>query len=198
MRRSLPATLLAAALSTAVTGCSTGGSSEPTAQAKPKAPASQPTAKPSPKRNVGPLALGKVHRWGGKDEKGNRIVGTVTAVAYRQPASEVDLPQEVSDFDKPDWVVLEVKGCVGADSATVSFSQAPWALRFDDDTRLNSPQITGDGTAKPEYPVDAVKVKAGDCLRGKITFSVERGSRPIEAIYGRGEDDPVEWAIPKA
>jgi len=58
-------------------------------------------------------------------------------------------------------------------------------------------RLGGSGVPKPEYPSDATAVKPGSCLRGNITYSVERGTRPDQVIYGVEGRDPVEWTIPK-
>jgi hypothetical protein len=80
----------------------------------------------------------------------------------------------------------------------VTTSQEPWALGFPDYTRIQAPFVNGEGVPKPEYPIGSTAVKAGTCLRGKITFSMERGTRPNQIIYGPEGRDPVEWTVPKA
>jgi hypothetical protein len=194
MRR---ATLAAALLTTlAVTSCSSGDGGTATgkeANAKTSAPAS-----PTAQREDGPLKLGQAHHWTGKSTDGKRVSGTVVAIAYMHPDPRIDLPAETSDYDNPDWVSLEVKGCIDKDSATTGFSQEPWALAFPDSTRIAAPLISGSGTAKPEYSVQGAVVKPGDCLRGKITFSVEHGTRPSRIIWGPTDQRPAEWVVPKA
>ena len=192
MRRT---TLVAAALlsTIALAGCSNSTSDEPAGDAKPsRKPASQ-----TPTQDPGPLKIGQTHHWRDKGQNEERLSGTVTVLAYTQPSTQVDLPDEVADYDNPDWAVLEVKGCIDKDSGTSGFSQEPWALSFPDDTRVNAPLISGSGTAKPEYSVDGAVVKPGDCLRGKITFSVEHGTRPARILYGPADAAPAEWAVPK-
>lgn len=195
MRRTILATALLTTL--AVAGCSTSGS-EKTADTKPSRKTSEQTS-PSPKQaDEGRLKLGQVHHWSDHGENGKQISGTVTAIAYTQPDPGIDLAADISDYDNPDWVALEVKGCIDKDSATGGFSQEPWALAFRDDTRIDAPLISGSGTAKPEYSTQGTIVKPGDCLRGKITFSVEHGTRPTRIVWGPADMDPAEWAIPEA
>lgn len=92
-----------------------------------------------------------------------------------------------------------MKVCADAKSSSVLVAQDPWALGFSDDTRLQAPLISGGGVPEPEYPTgDGALVKAGTCLRGKITFSLEHGARPATAMYAPEGMDPIEWAIPKA
>ncbi|MEU2734684.1 hypothetical protein ABZ656_04315 [Streptomyces sp. NPDC007095] len=192
-RRAAVAALLVAAT---VTACSSNSAddkaqSKPTKAAASKAPA---TATPAP----GPLKFGSQWRWSDTDDDGKPISGTTTVLSYTQPAKDVDLTKEVSDFAHPVWSVLEVKVCVAAKSSPVTVSQGPWALGFPDDTRLDSPNISGSGVPKPEYASNGATVNAGSCLRGKITYSVERGTRPDRIVYGSAGRDTVEWAVPKA
>ncbi|MFF1843063.1 hypothetical protein ACFVW9_15120 [Streptomyces sp. NPDC058217] len=186
--------LLALAVLTA--GCSNNGSDNK-AQTKPiKATSTKAPTKATP--TPGPLQFGSGSHWSDTDDDGRPISGTTTVLSYTQPAKDVDLPDEAADFKDPVWAVLEVKVCVGAKSSAVAVSQAPWALGFRDDTRLNAPNISGSGVAKPEYATDGATVNPDSCLRGKITYSVERGTRPDRIVYGATGRDTVEWAIPKA
>lgn len=192
MRRTILAAALLATLT--VTGCSNNGDTEATEENK---PSRKPAASPSPSKEEGPLKLGEAHHWSDKDENGAAVSGTVTAIAYTQPDPRIDMTGAASDYENPDWVSLEVKGCIDKNSATSGFSQEPWSLGFPDDTRVNAPLISGYGTAKPEYSVQGAAVKPGGCLRGKITFSVEGGTRPTLIIWAPVDKDPVEWAVPK-
>lgn len=126
------------------------------------------------------------------------ISGTATVLSYAQPAKDVDLTKEASDFAHPVWSVLEVKVCVAAKSSPVTVSQGPRALGFPDDTRLDAPNVSGSGVPKPEYAGNGATVNAGSHLRGKITYLVERGTRPDRIVYGAAGRDTVEWAVPKA
>ncbi|WP_225638865.1 hypothetical protein [Streptomyces solaniscabiei] len=198
IRRTACVALLVAA---SATGCSNdpGGNRAPTTTTPQSSEA--PTASAAAKGNTesGPLKLGVGHQWTDTDYDGSPLSGTTTAISYTQPATGVDLPDEVSDFENPVWAILEVKVCAGKDSSTLNVSQGPWALGFPDDTRLQAPGTSGSGVPKPEYPTgDGALVKAGTCLRGKITFSVEEGTRPNEIIYAPEGKDPVEWAVSKA
>lgn len=76
--------------------------------------------------------------------------------------------------------------------------RAHGSLGFPDDTRLDAPGISGGGVPKPEYPVDGARVKAGICLRGKTTFSVDKRTRPTLVIYAPEGRDPIERAVPTA
>ncbi|MFE2670715.1 hypothetical protein [Streptomyces mirabilis] len=195
-RRAACAALLIAATATA---CSSSSHDKaPAATGQPaKAPA--PSAAATHKANTGQLKLGAGHHWTDTDTDGSHIGGTTTAISYTQPTTEVDLPNEAADFKNPVWAILEVKVCADQDSSSVLVAQDPWALGFPDDTRLQAPSLNGSGVPKPEYPTgDGALVKAGTCLRGKITFSLEKGTRPNQIIYAPEGKDPVEWAAPKA
>ncbi|MFD7185503.1 hypothetical protein ACFV90_36775 [Streptomyces sp. NPDC059904] len=180
----------------ALTACSSDSSTTPAAT---KQSTTAPTGSSDAKGKPGaPLTLGKGTRWSDTDTDGTHISGTTTALSYTQPV-KVDLPDDVADFKNPAWAVLEVKVCTDSKSATVSVSQDPWALGFPDDTRLNAPLVSGAGVPKPEYPIgDGGRITAGTCLRGKITFSLERGKRPDTVVYAPEGRDPIEWAVPKA
>ncbi|WP_372350915.1 hypothetical protein [Streptomyces sp. KL116D] len=176
------------------TGCSSNAPRPAAAPEASKRPAASPAAKTKPR---GPLKLGKGHHWSDTDNDGSHISGTTTALTYTQPVS-VDLPAEAADFKNPTWAVLEVKVCADSTSTTVLVAQDPWALGFPDDTRLNAPLLSGGGVPKPEYPTgEAGRVMAGTCLKGKITFSLEHGTRPDTIVYAPEGRDPVEWVIPK-
>ncbi|MFJ9177078.1 hypothetical protein [Streptomyces sp. NPDC102360] len=144
-----------------------------------------------------PLKLGSGTHWRDTNNDGGKVSGTTTALSYMQPA-EVDLPNDAADFKNPVWAVLEVKACADTNSATFGVSQEPWALGFPDDTRLQAPILSGSGVPKPEYASDGELIKAGTCLRGKITFSIEKGTRPDTIVYSPEGRDPIEWSIPKA
>ncbi|MET7787249.1 hypothetical protein ABZS93_11565 [Streptomyces sp900116325] len=186
--------LLALAILTA--GCSNNGSDDK-AQTKPikaTSPKAPPTATPTP----GPLQFGSGTHWSDTDDDGKRISGTTTVLSYTQPAKDVGLPDEAADFKDAVWAVLEVKVCADATSNAVGVSQAPWALGFPDDTRLDAPNISGSGVPKPEYATAGATVNPDRCLRGKITYSVKRGTRPDRIVYGAAGRDTTEWAVPKA
>ncbi|MER6147969.1 hypothetical protein [Streptomyces hirsutus] len=195
-RRAACITLLVAAVAT---GCSSNSddAKAPVTPTPSTAPTS-PSATATTDAPSGPLKFGAAHHWTGTDPEGRPVSGTTTAISYTQPATGVDLPDEAADFEDSVWAVLEVKVCADKNSNTLIVSQAPWALGFPDDTRLQAPSLTGGGVPKPEYPATEGTVKAGTCVRGKITFSVEDGTRPNQVIYAPAEQEPVEWAVPKA
>jgi hypothetical protein len=164
------------------------------AGAKPK----QVAAKPTPATRTGALKIGTGHHWSDTDTDGSRISGTTTVMGYTQPAKDIGLPDGVSDFPHPAWATLDVKLCADPTSTTVMSSQKPRSLGFPNSTRIQAPLLSGTGVPKPEYPTYGAAVKPGSCLRGKITFSVERGTRPNQVIYAVEGRDPVEWAVPMA
>lgn len=195
-RRAACAALLIAA---AATGCSSSSDDSKAPATGQSAQAPAPTATATPRAAAGPLQLGTGRHWSDTDNDGSHISGTTTAISYTQPATGIGLPDEAADFKDPVWAVLDVKVCADQDSTSVLVAQDPWALGFPDDTRLQAPRLSGSGVPKPEYPTGGgALVRAGTCLRGKITFSLEKGTRPNRIVYAPDGRDPVEWAVPKA
>ncbi|MHB9855814.1 hypothetical protein ACSYGO_42130 [Streptomyces krungchingensis] len=192
IRRAACATLLVAATTTACAGTGSDDGQQPTTAAK---AGGTPTASATAKGSA--LRLGSDHHWSDTDLDGSHISGTTTVVGYTQPAEGVHLGDEVSHFPHPVWAVLDVKVCADEDSTNVLVAQQPWQLGFPDGTRVAAPLISGAGVPGPEYPVDGDLVRPGTCLRGKITFSVEKGTRPDRIVYGPEGRDPVQWAVPE-
>ncbi|MFJ8791410.1 hypothetical protein [Streptomyces sp. NPDC102462] len=182
----------------ALTASCSSNSSDDKAQSKPSKTTSSTQAKPTATPTPGPLKFGTGWHWTDKDEDGKPISGTTTVLSYTQPAKDVGLTPDAADSKDPEWAVLEVKVCTDAKSSAVTVSQGPWALGFPDDTRLDAPSYSGYGVPKPEYAAHGATVNPGDCLRGKITFDVEHGTRPVSIVYGAADRDTVEWAVPKA
>ncbi|MFD8736238.1 hypothetical protein ACFV06_15180 [Streptomyces sp. NPDC059618] len=178
-----------------VTACSSSTDGKPgTANTETASRATATTA-----TQTSPLRIGTGHHWSATDTDGSHIGGTTTVMGYTQPIKMDDAySRGLSDFDHPVWATLDVKLCADSSSTTVITSQEPWALGFPDDTRIQAPFVNGEGVPDPEYPIGSTAVKAGSCLRGKITFSMERGTRPKQIIYGPEGRDPVEWSVPKA
>ncbi|MFF3420307.1 hypothetical protein ACFYW9_37450 [Streptomyces sp. NPDC002698] len=189
----LTAVLLLTATATACSSSSTDNKPR-TASAKTTSGATASTA-----AKTSPLKIGTGHHWSDTDTDGSHISGTTTVKGYTQPIKmDGSLSHGLSDFEHPVWATLDVKLCADSSSTTVMSSQKPWTLGFPDDTRIQAPLVSGAGVPKPEYPVDSAAVTPGSCLRGKITFSMERGTRPDRIIYGPEGRDPVEWSVPKA
>ncbi|MFE4697159.1 hypothetical protein ACFRIC_08715 [Streptomyces sp. NPDC056738] len=178
----------------AVTACSSSSTDD-----KPRTASAKTTSRAtaSAAAKISPLEIGAGHHWSDTDTDGSHISGTTTVMGYTQPI-KLDDSAGLSDFPHPVWALLDVKLCADSSSSTVMSSQKPWALGFSDATRIQAPFISGAGVPKPEYPVESAAVKAGSCLRGKILFSMERGSRPNQIIYSPEGRDPVEWSVPKA
>ncbi|WP_420037705.1 hypothetical protein ACN2WE_40540 [Streptomyces sp. cg28] len=191
---SITGLLAAGLLLGSITGCSTNTPPSTATPEDSKKPASPTEAKDQPS---GPRKLGTGSHWSDTDIDGSSISGTTTALTYTQPA-RLDLSNEAADFKNPTWAILEVKVCADTTSTSILVAQDPWALGFPDDTRLNAPQLSGSGVPQPEYPTgDGSLVTAGTCLKGKITFSLEHGTRPDTIVYAPEGRDPVEWAVPK-
>lgn len=194
-RTALCSALLVAA---AATACSSSDSADSKSAKATKKAGSAPTTSASAKAGTGrPLKLGTGHHWTDTDLDGSHISGTTTALSYTQPAN-VDLPDDAADFPDGEWAILEIKLCADDTSTNVLTSQGPWNLGFPDDSRLAAPGLSGGGVPKPEYPVDAATLTPGECLRGKIAFSVEKDTRPDRVIYAVDGRDPITWTVPKA
>ncbi|GAA3124985.1 hypothetical protein [Streptomyces echinatus] len=181
---------------TTATACSSEGNDDKATKPAAK-PSSTPTATASPKAASAPLRLGSGHHWSDTDLDGSHVSGTTTVLRYTQPAPGVHLVQALSDFPHPVWALIDVKVCADPTSSNVQVSQTPWKLGFPDDTQLQAPGISGAGIPKPEYPVVGSLVQPGRCLRGLITLSVEKGSRPNEIIYAPQGREPITWTVPK-
>lgn len=184
------------ALAALTAGCSSDSTDGKPTKATAK-PISTPTAEASAKPDGGPLPLGTGHHWTDTDLDGSHISGTTTALTYTQPV-KVGLPDDASDATNPEWAILEVRLCADKASSNVQTSQGPWTLGFPDGSRIDAPNWSGSGIPKPEYPVDGALVTPGECLKGKITFDLEKGNRPDRIIYAVDDRDPVTWTVPKA
>ncbi|MGW4907092.1 hypothetical protein [Streptomyces sp. NPDC004270] len=183
IRTTVTAVLLLAAAATACTG----GGSETTG-----ADASRPSAAAKA------LTLGSGRHWKDIDGDGSRISATTTAVSYTQPVKGVHLPTNLADFPDSEWAVLEVKTCADADSTNVIVAQSPWTLRLQDGTDVKPLGLRGYGVPAPTYPVTAGTVRPGECLRGKITFGMPKGSRPDRVVYDVQRRPAVTWSVPRA
>ncbi|MFD6994111.1 DUF4352 domain-containing protein [Streptomyces sp. NPDC059943] len=149
---------------------------------------SEPDPAPAAKK------IGDTHRWEAAVD-GLTATGSTTVLSYEQPAKSVSSPGEGLGLTDPQWAVVEVKVCnTGPDN--ISASQSPWTLVFPDDTRAQTTGLNGGDLPKPEFPTLDTLVKAGDCLRGKIPFAVERDVRPDRIVYTASESEPVEWTVP--
>ncbi|MFF4895047.1 hypothetical protein [Streptomyces sp. NPDC001068] len=183
IRTTVAAALLLAATATACTGggVATSGSV-----------ASRPSADPKP------LALGSGRHWKDIDGDGSHISATTSAVGYTQPAKGVHLPTNLADFPDSEWAVLEVRTCVDAGSTNVIVAQSPWTLRLRDGTEVKPLGLKGYGVPAPTYPVSAGTVRPGDCLRGKITFGMAKGTRPDRIVYDVRRRPAVTWTVPRS
>ncbi|MFF7274896.1 hypothetical protein [Streptomyces griseorubiginosus] len=188
------------ALATLTAGCNSDSTSDDVKNTPSKSTSTPATAAAaaSPSATPRPLKVGVSHKWADTDLDGSPVSGTTTVLNYTQPAKDVELPKAAADFADPEWAILEIKVCTDPTSSTVSTSQGPWSLGFPEDTRLDAPGISGGGVPKPEYPVDGARAKAGICLRGKTTFSVDKRTRPTLVIYAPEGRDPIERAVPTA
>ncbi|MFE9296582.1 DUF4352 domain-containing protein [Streptomyces niveus] len=181
---------MSAALLLVLTGCSDGGKTE--AKTSETAPSASPTEKVAPE--PAELKIGAEYSWE-SDVDGYTATGATTVLSYEQPVKGTSLPGEGLGLADPEWAAVEVKVC-NAGPDPISVSQLPWSLRFPDDTRADTTGLNGGDLPKPEFPTEDTVVRADDCLRGKIPFAVERGTRPDLIVYTPSASSPVEWTVP--
>jgi hypothetical protein len=143
------------------------------------------------------LTLGTGRHWKDIDGDGSYIAATTTALTYTQPVKGVHLPDYLADLPDPEWAVLEVRTCADADSTNVMVAQSPWTLRLADGTKVKPLGLSGYDVPAPAYPVSGAAVRPGDCLRGKITFGLAKGSRPDRIVYDVERRPAVTWAVPR-
>lgn len=90
------------------------------------------------------------------------------------------------------WGAIDVQLCVGSVSV---INDAPWYLRYADNTTIEPSSIGYNQFPKPEYPSGDRNVSAGTCTRGWITFAVPANTRPVKVVYSPPDTEPAEWAI---
>lgn len=192
----IPVALL---LLASLTACSSGASTtdDPATTASRAPGQGRPSAAPE----AGPasdsrLTIGQPYTWSGSslDEK-TSATGTTAVLGYSHDVKVSGWSSEALGIEKPLWGTVDVKVC-NTKGGTVAVSQNPWSLAFPDDSRVTPMFLEGPGLPKPEYPTTETKVKAGDCLRGRIPFVMRQGQRPDRVFYETASTpDPVEWAI---
>lgn len=180
-----------------LTGC--GNTEEPAASSsKPQAKDKTESASPSPaETDDSRYEIGEAWEWDDVVE-GSETQGDATVLGYEQPvkADTQMLP------DGHTWAALEIKVC-NRGGETFTVSSFPWALAYEDGTRIEASGSAGGDLPRPAYPVADAPVTAGDCVRGKVMFEVPVDSRPERVVYSSAGvvidgDDPTEWMIPAA
>lgn len=176
--------LLAALLTT---GCGSSDDEPSVTKASPPpATSTTPDAKPSPSEK--PLTIGDT-----ADIKDTEVDISAAALAYTDHGI-TGIPEMLSAGQK--WAVLEVKLCNKGEEA-IGVSPMPWSLAYADGARVESAGLNAGELPQPLYPMDA-KIKADDCVRGNIPFTVPEEGRPERVLYTIEDlDEPVEWAVPK-
>jgi hypothetical protein len=193
MRTTTSTTTAAAAvvvLAFTLTACSSdSGDDGPTVS---KAPASQtPTPTPSPTKQELEFKVGDTANVDTEDEK-----FSAAALSYRDTGIRSSIPGLLKDGHK--WAIVEAKFCnISGEVTTVS--PFPWTLAYPDGARYEPTHLDGGDLPSPLYPMDA-KVKAGDCVRGNITFEVPKDAGRAERVLYSPDvlDEPVEWEIGKS
>ncbi|MEW1895924.1 DUF4352 domain-containing protein [Streptomyces albidoflavus] len=184
---------LAAALLLAITACSNGEESAAAAEeaGKPE-PAEVASSSPTPEPSEqSAFALGD--KADIVDEP-NDVSFDATVIAYTQPETGPQPPTEELGGDT--WATAEIKVC-NVKGQTFSVSQHPWSLAYEDGTRIEVSGLSGGDLPKPEFPINDVSVKPGDCVRGKVPYPVPGDSRPERIVYApESLDESLEWTIP--
>lgn len=195
MRRTAGA--ITAALLITLTACEAQGDTDSKKPTPSKAATTPPPAAASPSAPDSPLTLGASQKWHDTVD-GKTTDGTVAALSYKQPVSGVTFGADGLGYTDPEWAVIEVRICI-TKGATTTVSQGPWSLGFPDGTRITPDILEGPGLPRPQYPTQAAKVTAGDCVRGNIPVVLEKSVRPNRIIYAPShQPEPVEWAVPRA
>lgn len=112
----------------------------------------------------------------------------VKVYAYKQPTARSAPQPQAEGFE---WGSADVEVCV-PDAGTVS--RVVWHLSFADNTTVDPSNIGYNQFPQPEYPWDERPVRAGQCVRGWITFGVPRGVRPATVVY-QPEGTTMEWTV---
>lgn len=181
-----------AALLFALAACSGGGSTDE-APAKDSKASKSATSKPQPKPSADkPRALGQTFTFTGSDG----VTAAMTVIGYEQgtfkPQTSADEEFGTKGYT---WAAVEIKACITKGNSGVT--RYPWALAYQDGTRIEPSTATYGDFPKPEYPYEA-KIKEGDCVRGKTVFAVPADERPNRVLYTNDELNlPAEWTVPK-
>lgn len=193
MRTTTSTTTAAAAvvvLAFTLTACSSdSGDDGPTVS---KAPASHtPTPSPSPSKQELEFKLGDTANIDDEDGK-----FSAAALSFRDSGIRSSIPGLIKDGHK--WALVEAKVC-NQSGDVMTVSPFPWTLAYPDGGRYEATHMSGADLPPPLYPMDA-KVKAGDCVRGNITFEVPKDAgRADRILYSPDRlDEPVEWQIGKS
>lgn len=190
MRRTttLPAAILL--LAGAAVGCSSDSDDgKPAVSKATNTPSAGPsTSSPTPSPSAETYSLGDT-----LDIEASGYQFAVTVIAFKDKGI-TSVPGLLKDGEK--WAQVEVKVC-NAGSESFSVSPAPWSLAYADGVRVDATTVSGAELPAPEYPVEA-RVKAGDCVRGKVPFEVPKEGQAERVLYWPGDlDEPVEWRLSK-
>jgi hypothetical protein len=177
----------AVVLAFTLTACSSSDDDGPTVS---KAPASKtPTPSPTPSKQQLEFKLGDTAN---VDEGDGRF--SAAALSFRDTGIRSSIPGLLKDGQK--WAIVEAKVC-NESGEVMTVSPFPWTLAYADGGRYEATHMSGADLPPPLYPMDA-KVKAGDCVRGNITFEVPKEGRAERVLYSPDVlDEPVEWEIGK-
>jgi len=190
MRRTIPLALAACLTVAGCAGSSDGRDGRDDKATVTKASGSA-SARPAPGATPAPapamLAIGET-----ADITFSEGELTATVLAFRDEGIRSD-PDLLTQGHK--WALVEARVC-NKTARVVSVSPFTWTLAYADGVRVE-PAHMSSGLPRPLYPVGA-KVRAGDCVRGNITFEVPDEGRPERVLYSpEVVDEPVEWQLPE-
>ncbi|MFC8201348.1 DUF4352 domain-containing protein [Streptomyces sp. NPDC057298] len=188
MRTRTTTVATAALLLATLVSCSSGSSGKPTVAKASDTPSASNSPSPSPSPSS------KTYKLGDTIDISAGYDFSAVVLAFKDKGISAG-PGLESAGQK--WAVAEVKVC-NKDTEPFEVSPFVWALAYEDGARLEPAHITGSELPQPLYPADA-KVRAGDCVRGNVSFEVPDEGRAERVLYSPGGlDEPVEWTIPKA
>lgn len=180
--------LLLATLLLALSACSTNDESPGASSAPATATVTSTvtvTATPTAGAAKDPAALGQT-------VQGDDV--TVTVERF-DPSVEVT----IDDPQEKRWAGALVKVCsqadVGSDGKPLTVSWLPWSLAATGDATYSITELYGPRYRKPTYPINAMKLPKGRCVRGWVTFGVEPKAEITEVVYGNGDGQPVYWSV---
>lgn len=146
-------------------------------------------ASPSPPPSQETFKLGDTADIDSEDGKFSAAV-----LSYRDTGIRSGIPGLLESGQK--WAIVEAKLC-NQSGEVMTVSPFPWTLAYEDGARVEATHLSGTDLPPPLYPMDA-KVKAGDCVRGNITFQVPKEGHAERVLYSPDVlDEPVEWKISK-
>jgi len=173
-----------------------GASAQPDVEPTPSLPAGRP---PTSGSDTHVWKFGEV--WNGLDAAG-KVISAVTVLGYRQPVAQAaPVPGGQPGFG---WGATLIRVCADRGApADFSVGGPEWALAYQDGSRQRLSNVTYQDFPSPQYPTEAVPVRAGECVQGWLTFPVPKAKRPefVEYAPARANGKVTvqrRWDVPAA